>query len=237
VRPLAVLFALVTLAARAAEQAPRIVPRVILAVYDSHYQKDVRDTRIHRLLEMPLNHLGLVVRYQDRNQGLPKPEQLRDVRGILTWFQSDSMERPAEFLSWAAAAIDAGKRFVVIGDLSVAKNLKGQATETGMINGFLAKLGLRVEGWVPVTYKVRMLYKDPAMMDFERPLPPVLPPFDRVRPIDSRVKVHLLARQGGDPGADSALVVTGPHGGYAASGYTHFASYRQDQLQWYLNPF
>jgi polysaccharide biosynthesis protein PelA len=237
VRYLALLLAFLTAASAAEERAPRVVPRVILAVYDSHYQRDVRDTRIHRLLEMPLNHLGLVVRYQDRNQGLPAPEQMRDVRGILTWFQSDAMERPAEFLSWAAAAIDAGKRFVVIGDLSVARDLQGQATQTALINRFLAKLGLRVEDWVPVTYNVRIAYKDPAMMDFERQLPAVLPPFDRVRPIDSRVNVHLLARRGGDHRTDSALVVTGPHGGYAASGYTHFASYSQDQLQWYLNPF
>jgi polysaccharide biosynthesis protein PelA len=222
------------------------LPRVILAIYDSRYQKDVRDTRIHRLLEMPLNHLGLIVRYQDRNAGLPPPERMRDVRGIITWFQSDSMQNPEEFLAWAETAIDAGKRFVVLGDLSVARNLQGQATQTELINRFLAKLGLRTDNWVPVTYDVRIVYKDPLMMDFERPLPAALPAFDSVKVIDRSARVHLLARKGNDPGTDSALVVTGPHGAYAANGYTHFATYTAPEdnsqtgeahLQWYLNPF
>jgi len=156
---------------------------------------------------------------------------MRDVRGILIWFQSAAMEKPAEFLSWATAAIDAGKRLVVIGDLSVASGLEGQPPQAALLNSLLGRLGLRVEDWIPVTYNVRIAYKDPAIMDFERRLPVVLPPFDRVRPIDKRVRVHLLARRGNDPGTDSVLVATGPHGGYAANGYTHFASYRQDQLQ------
>jgi polysaccharide biosynthesis protein PelA len=218
-------------------EAPRAVPRVILAIYDSHYTRDVRDTRIHRLLEMPLNHLGLIVRYQDRNKGLPALDQMQDVRGILTWFRSDPMENPAEFLAWAGAAIDAGKRFVVLGDLSITGNLPSEAAGAALLNGFLGKLGLRSENWTPVTYNVRIIYKDPAMIDFERPLPTVLPPFESVKPIDAHVRVHLAVRRAGDPATDSALVVTGPHGGYVASDYTHFASYRQDQLQWYLNPF
>jgi polysaccharide biosynthesis protein PelA len=237
VRSLALLVALANSLASGAERDPRIVPRVILAVYDSQYQREVRDTRIHQLLEMPLNHLGLVVRYLDWKQGLPAPEEMRDVRGIVAWFQPGAMQRPAGFLSWATAAIDAGKRFVVIGDLSVASGPEGQPKQIALLNRFLAKLGLRVEDWVPVTYDVRIAYKDPKMMDFERQLPAVLPPFDRVRTIDNRVRVHLLARRSRDAGTDSALVVTGPHGGYAATGYTHFAGYRQDQLQWYINPF
>ena len=226
--------------------ASYIVPRVILAIYDSRYQKDVRDTRIHRLLEMPLNHLGLVVRYQDRNSGLPAPERMQDVRGIVSWFQSDAMQDPVEFLNWAERAIDAGKKFVVFGDLSVTRNLRGQVTQTASINHFLAKLGLRADDWVPVTYNWHISRKDPAMMDFERRLPPILPPFDSVKPIDSKVRVHLAARRGNDFETDSALVVTGPHGAFAASGYTHFATSPPPEasaqtgeaaFQWYINPF
>jgi polysaccharide biosynthesis protein PelA len=225
---------------------PRPVPRVILAVYDSRYQKDISDTRIHRLLEMPLNHLGLVVRYHDRNTGLPSLAEMQDVRGILTWFQSDMMKNPAEFLAWAETAIDAGKRFVVIGDLSVSRNLQGQSTQTELINHFLAKIGLRAEDWTPVTYDVRIVYKDLGMMDFERALPSALPPFDRVKAIDPHVRAHLVARRGNDPTTDSPLIATGPRGGYIANGYTHFATYPPPEansqsgevhLQWYLNPF
>lgn len=233
------VFALLsaTVHAELPSAAIRPVPRTILAVYDGRLHKDPRDTRIHRLLEMPLNHLGLVVRYCDRNAGLPPVASLRDVRGIVTWFQTDSMERPEEFLTWAESAIDAGKRFVAVGGLSAGKDLRGRVTPTSAVNHFLAKLGLRTENWTPVTYDQRVVYKDPAVMDFERPLPAVLPPFDRMRPIDPRVRSHLIVRRGTDASTDSHLVVTGPHGGWVADGYTHFASYRQDQSQWYVNPF
>jgi polysaccharide biosynthesis protein PelA len=235
---LALLFLIAGCAnAGLAESNARPAPRAILAIYDSKYQKDVRDTRIHRLLEMPLNHLGLVVQYQDLNRGLPSVSQMREIRGVLTWFQSDAMERPAEFLSWAEAVIDAGKRFVVIGDLSVGRDLQGRMTPVPVINRFLAKLGVRTENWTPVTYDVQVVYKDPLLMDFERPLPAVLPPFDRVKLVDPNVRSHLILRQRHDPNTDSHLVVTGPHGGLIANGYTHFASYSQDRLQWYVNPF
>ncbi|MBV9507861.1 MAG: hypothetical protein JO323_22960 [Acidobacteriia bacterium] len=211
--------------------------RVVLALYDSHYQKDVRDTPIHRLLEMPLNHLGLVVQYHDLSEGLPTAQELSGVRGIVTWFQSDSMEDPARFLTWASAAIDAGKRFVVLGDLSVGRSRRGDVTDIKLVQGFLAKLGLQAVQWTPVTYDVKIVFQDPALMNFERPLPAVLPPYDGVKVIAPGIRVHLMARKRGDPNTDSALVVTGPHGGYVAKGYTHFANFSQDRLQWYLNPF
>ncbi len=235
----ALLFALLAVPTWAAEPTPaaRPLPRTILAVYDGHIHKDPRDTRIHRLLEMPLNHLGLVVRYQDINGGLPDAGTLPDVRGVLTWFISGSMAHPEEYLAWAESVIDSGKRFVVIGDLGVGQDLQGHVTPAPVVNRFLAKLGLRTADWTPVTYDQRVVYKDPAMMDFERPLPLVLPPFDRMQPVDPGVRSHLIVRRGSDRSTDSHLVVTGPHGGWVADGYTHFASYQQDRFQWYLNPF
>jgi len=234
---IALAFATGSIHAGSRPPALREVPRTILVVYDGHQYKDVRDTGTHRLFEMPLNHLGLVVRYRDLRSGLPPADQMRDVRGILAWFRAESVERPEEFLAWADGAIDAGKRFVIVGDLSFGKNVHDRAAATTALNHFLAKLGLATENWTGVTYDQRVVYKDPAVMEFERPLPVILPPFERVRPIDPRVRSHLIVRHGNDKTTDSHLVVTGPHGGWVANGYTHFASYRQDQLQWYLNPF
>jgi hypothetical protein len=216
----------------------RPVRRTILAVYDSAQYRDVRDTRIHRLLEMPLNHLGMVVRYHDLRTGLPPMGELEDVRGIVTWFRGDSMPHPIEFLQWGEAAIDSGRRFVVIGGLSASKDDQGQVTPVAAINRFFAKIGIRIENWTPVTYNQRIVYRDSELMGFERPLPTVLPPFDRMRIIDPQVRSHLTVRRdNGDPATESALIVTGPHGGWVEVGYSHFANDSQDRLQWYINPF
>jgi hypothetical protein len=217
---------------------PRPLPRVVLALYDRAQSRDVRDTRIHRLLEMPLNHLGLVVRYQDVNGALPPPEQLEDVRGIVTWFQADTMAHPVTFLKWAERMIDSGKRFVVMGYLGAGKDGQGRTTPVTLVNEFYARLGLRVENWTSVTYDQRVVYRDPAMIGFERPLPFPLPSFDRMRIVDSQVRGHLaVGRRNGDRADDAPLVVTGPHGGWIEVGYTHFASNSQDRFQWYINPF
>lgn len=228
----------VCFAAGANPQEARPLRRTILAVYNSAQYRDVRDTRIHRLLEMPLNHLGMVVRYHDLQTGLPPVEQLDDVRGIVTWFRSDSMPHPAEFLEWGERLIDNGKRFVVIGDLSVSKDNQGNVTPVSLMNRFFLKLGIRIDNWTPVTYNQRIVYQDPALIGFERPLPLVLPEFDRMRIIDPQVRSHLtVQRADGDPTTMGSLVVTGPHGGWIEVGYTHFASGSQDKLQWYVNPF
>ena len=215
----------------------RPVPRTILVLYDSGIHKDVRDTRIHHLFEMPLNHLGLIVRYHDVVSGFPPLAKMQDVRGILAWFRSDSVGHPLELLAWAERAIDAGKRFVIIGELNAGQDLQGHPAPASATNRFLAKLGLETENWTAVTYDLQVVYKDPALIGFERPLPVVLPRFDRVRLIDPKVRSHLIVRRGNDAATEGNLVVTGPHGGWVANGYTHFANFRQDQLQWYINPF
>ena len=152
------------------------VPRKILALYDSTYEKEVCESKIHRLAEMPLNHLGLVVEYLDVNGPLPSLQELKDVRGILTWFQSDTMSNPSGFLNWAEATIDAGKRFVILGELSVSRDPQNRLTPIPIINRFLAKLGLQTDGdWNHITYDCRIAFKDPRIVEFERPLRGVFP--------------------------------------------------------------
>ena len=235
----ALVIAAVTFHADAAI-GPEVQPlrRVVLALYDSDQYKEVRDTRIHRLLEMPLNHLGMIVRYQDINAGLPSTEQMADVRGVVTWFRTDSMRHPVAFLKWGERAIDSGRRFVVIDYLGASKDGHGRLTPVPLVNEFFARLGLRAEDWTSVTYDQRVVYQNPVMIGFERPLPVRLPAFDRMRIADPAVRSHLtIGRKDADRSKDGAIVVTGPHGGWVATGYTHFASAAQDRFQWYINPF
>src|SRR5439155_20041374 len=87
--------------APAAAATPRPLPRPILPLYDSSYDQEIQDTPIHQIVEMLLNHLGLIVIYHDINKGLPGLEEMQDVRGVITWFESDAMVDPLGFLAWA----------------------------------------------------------------------------------------------------------------------------------------
>ena len=229
---------LVLVCARPSYATAQEIPRSILALYDSRYDEEIAFTPTHMMAEMPLNHLGLKVRYHDVNRPLPSLEQMEDVRGILTWFQSDDMADPLGFLTWAEAAIDAGKRFVVIGDLSTSRDLDGNLIPVEDVNRFWSRVGLRSQNeFNNITYDWQIVYRDTEVMEFERSLTGVLPGFSSMKQNDPRLRVHLSVRRGNDARTDSVLAATGPNGGYVGSGYTHFADTESVQRRWYLNPF
>jgi polysaccharide biosynthesis protein PelA len=215
------------------------VPRTILALYDSRYDKETRYLPIHQIAEMPLNHLGLLVRYQDINKPLPGIEEMQDVRGVLTWFRSDQMADPAGFLKWLERAMDAGKKLVVIGDLSASFDLHKKLTPPEALDRVWSRLGLKTDHlWTTTTYDWEISRKDSTMVEFERALKGVLPGFPTIQRLDSRVNSYLSVRENHPPRTEVDLITIGPSGAYAATGYVHFSTTEDSgQRQWYLNPF
>jgi polysaccharide biosynthesis protein PelA len=214
------------------------LPRTVLAFYNSKDEPEIRLTRIHRVVEMPLNHLGLIVRYRDINSGLPSLREMEPVLGIVTWFLSDAMPDPEAFIHWTASAVNSGKKLVVMGDLGLSRNYQGRQTALTSINHFLSTIGLRNEwNWTRITYDAQFVYKDRQMVEFERPLTGVLPPFYVIKKVDPRAKSYLVLRRGNYPETESHLVVVSPNGGYVADGYTIYRSPETHRMQLYLNPF
>ena len=222
--------------AAAAVETP--VPRVVLALYDGEINSEPKLTRIHQMAEMPLNHLGLMVRYHDITQGLPAEAALEGVRGVLTWFRSERvMEDPGAYLQWATDVAETGRRFVIFGSLGFAADTKGKPTDRAAMDRFLKAVGMQITGgWKPITYDVGVRHKDPRMVEFERPLGIVLPPFEALRPIDPDARSYLVLQWGGAAARKQAHVVfVTPRGGYAASEYE--AIWNKDVRQWRINPF
>ncbi|MGH6983331.1 MAG: polysaccharide deacetylase family protein [Stellaceae bacterium] len=214
------------------------VPRTILALYDSRFVKRWYDTNIPQMAEMPLNYLGLVVRHVDIAKGLPDPDTLPDVRGVITWFAFNGMQDPRAYLAWAEKMVAAGKKFVIIGDPGFLQDGAGHDVPLATVNQFMAMLGLRVEdNYIRFTYDADILKKDTSMVGFERKLKGVLPPFDVIRPIDSQVTSFLVMERKGLPETKSHLVTVGPHGGMVAEGYAVHFEPDGVHRQWLLNPF
>jgi hypothetical protein len=214
------------------------VPRTILVLYNSAYGAETKFLPVHEVAEMPLNHLGLVVHYWDIQSGLPKPDQMKDVRGILTWFRDDAMNDPAGFLKWCEAAVDAGKKFIVIGDIGVTRDFRNRLTPLAAMNRFWAKIGFQsTDNWTGITYDWKIVHKDQAMVEFERKLPGTLPAFIGMKIIDPGVKSYLTIRHANDPGTDTPLVALGKSGGYISGDYVHYFNVDTHSRLWYLNPF
>ncbi|MFO1523841.1 MAG: hypothetical protein U1G05_17800 [Kiritimatiellia bacterium] len=188
---------------------------------------------------MPLNHLGLVLDYHNVRDGLPAPESLAGVRGVLIWFdQGRCSAGPEALLAWCEGVAATGRKLVVIGDLPLETALGCAPVGKDRLVRFWSALGLRwADNSVDITYDVEVLHKSPALVEFERPLPPDLPPFAITRAIGDGAVSHLRVRKKGDPATESDLVVTSPAGGYIAANYLGYQDQDGTFLQLYVNPF
>ena len=212
------------------------VPRTIITFYDSKENPDIRLTRSHRYVEMPLNHLGLKFKFLDINEPLPPLKDLKDIRGVFTWFESDRMPNPSEFLHWADRLLDKNIKWVIFGNLGVGADMQGKKTPRPLVNRYLSRLGLGTqENWKPITYDVKLTYNDKRMLGFERPYKGVLPPFPQVYRLNETTTAILSASWGKNHATKSDLIVIGPQGGYAAPGYSIYE--HDDFHQWHLDPF
>ncbi|MBM3542684.1 MAG: hypothetical protein FJX51_11615, partial [Alphaproteobacteria bacterium] len=149
------LAAFLVLAASAGARAAE-VPRVVLGLYDGGLVP-YRFSQIHQMAEMPLNHLGLVVRPHDVREPLPPIERMPEVRGVLTAFTMDAaFADPETYLAWIERALAAGKRVVVLNYVGVDRARDGRAVPPARVNRAFAGLGLRfTRDTVGLTYSVR----------------------------------------------------------------------------------
>jgi polysaccharide biosynthesis protein PelA len=234
------LLASTALQAAGASAGPQPVPRVIVALYDSVEMGDPRSTVIHAIAEMPLNHLGLIVRFHDIRSGLPMPTSLAGVRGVLTWFGDDAMPDPRAYLRWLEAVSRRGIPIAVVGSIGASRDERGAATSFDDINRTLGLLGWRLDGgWHTTTYAARYLVRDDRLIGFERPLPAVVPPYARVTATARDARVVVRVAVDGRPGTTSDVVIVTGRGGYIAPGYAYFDDHADDRRfrQWYVNPF
>ncbi|HYH38320.1 MAG TPA: hypothetical protein VD860_08885 [Azospirillum sp.] len=234
-RVLAVLLLLLLTAVPAAAQT---VPRTVLALYDGREEPKIKQSRIHSMAEMPLNHLGLTVAYWDVANGLPDPAAYPDLRGVVTWFASEPFEDPAAYVAWLGTVLDRGVRIAVFGQYGVRAARGGKAMPMALVNRFLRHFGLfDDEGYSDLTYRSRAVVQDPALVGFERGLDGVLPGYPRLRLVDGRFTSHLIMRRADDPATDSHLIVTGPSGGLVTEGYARFFDPESLRKRWIIDPF
>jgi hypothetical protein len=215
------------------EFSGRPVKRDILALFDSRYEKLPHESRIHKFAEMPLNYLGYRVVYYDVNGRLPSSADLGRYRGILTWFV-EPLRRPEAIVAWIDQAVGQGLRYVVIGEVAPPD----PAALLGPVNRILARIGLNhTGGYVDLTYKAKIVQKDPEMMDFERPVDKALPGFPMVTAVSPDTRVHLGIETPAGSGTVAAVVATGPGGGFASQDFSIFYEPATDRERWTLNPF
>jgi polysaccharide biosynthesis protein PelA len=216
------------------EFSGRTVKRHVLALYDSRQEGAPHLTRIHKLAEMPLNHLGYIVTYHDVNAPLPTGEALKPYRAVLTWFV-EPLAKPASYVIWLDAVTALGLKYVMVGEIAPREADEMMPT----INRVLARIGLQHAGnFVDLTYRTKVVLQDPDMIGFEQKIDKVIPGFPVVELRSRSARSHLTmeTQTVGGP-ATSVVVATSDNGGFAAQNYTVTLDPNTDRLGWLLNPF
>lgn len=239
------ILALVTAVLAAPSQAQELaqeraqeLQRTVLALYDGDAGNAVDETRIHRIAEMPLNHMGYRLIYHDIATGMPEHSDSGTFDHVLTWFDRPiALERA--LLDWARREVARGTRFAILGD----PGLRDHGGTGEFATAYLRLFGLRNDGFVSVTYSSRVTQIDDAFVGFEHPLDPVLDPFPLLSPLDAGLDT-LLAIETDYQGErrESSIITIGPNGGYAPLDYILFEEDsledpQQGRVKWILNPF
>jgi hypothetical protein len=219
----------------AATQESIPVKREILALYDGAQEGSAELSRIHRFAELPLNHLGFIVKFRDVGKGLPSLAEMERYRGVITWF-AGAIANSDAYLAWANQVSRKNLRYVILGHIGVAPDTANLL----VVNRLLGTIGVRYTGdYVMPTLGTRIVYKDPGLMEFECSLDSVLPDYPVIAATGPGTRIGLMLETPASDGRrSSVLVAVGGRGGYAAFGY-EFCHQRPPLYlgKWLLNPF
>ena len=224
------------------DEYPRPVDREILVLCQKP-ETEIQYEPAHLLAEMPLNHLGLTLRYHNIEKELPTLTKDDGIRGILTCYQAGArFDDPIAYLDWCRSAVDMGKKFVILGDPGFLEDKKGLDTPPLAMNRFLRKLGISTSGdWTALTYDIDVIESTEEIIGFERDLNQVFPPFLHMHVANRKATTHLRVRRETDDETECDLIVTSTTGGYAAPDYYLYRQSRvdgsHDVRQWHINPF
>ncbi len=214
------------------------VPRTIIALYDSRSNEQPFNTKIHQLAEMPLNHLGLKLRYHDIHEALPASDSLLGLRGILLWLPSSGVPHPNALLHWLIKQAEDGRKIVVMGSHGFEKNEKGELADKNLIAKFWEILGLRKTGrWSSVTFDLELHAKDENMVAYERPFLGMLPPFPELQMIDPSMASYASVTNTSEDRKISDVITIGSKGSYVAPGYATITINSGKKRYWFLNPY
>ena len=213
------------------------VPREVLALTSTKQDdrsKGIVD-HVHEFLELPLNHLGLVVRSRRFRDGEPGDVDPTKVRAILTFFRGTE-ECPDWLWPWLhRQAKHPALRFVHMGSLQPLGRSTGPGGGAARLQTWLARFGLDwVESVVEDPLRVKLQLQERCCFE--------------ARPVFTRAHLGLRSRSAhndpwlattlrDDAGDESHPVVTGPWGGVALDPYIFRIATTDDEFRWFIDPF
>ncbi len=213
--------------------------RKVIAFYDNKVVKKLSESPTHLYAEFPLNHVGLEVIHWPVSVPLPTQDDLKEVTGILTWFQREgAVPNSKLFCDWLSKQMSQGKKVVIMDNPGFfhgpKKNLLSASCKK-----MLKTLGVTYgKESYDNPFLLNITTTDKEIVGFERKRN-LIDPIEYISLSASRddVRTHFGVSIKNEPESESSLVMTSPRGGLA---YTHALQYHNKAINspvWYLNPF
>ncbi|MCP4446445.1 MAG: hypothetical protein GY811_14030 [Myxococcales bacterium] len=228
--------------------------RRLLALYDSNETIEEEDDHenitlrpidsevamVHRLGELPLNHLGLVLDYHDVNTGtLPDTAEMEKYLGVISWFDDNKMREPDAYLQWLALQAQEGRRVVVMEYLGAFTDLKGKASDPALVQSAYESIGGSHQGnWTDDSSLIAVVETDTEMMGFEQALPSRFEQYEHYKTKDTS-KVYLKLERTDIEDSASSVAWSSPTGGFVmpSIAFTETRLGERYVLRWLINPF
>jgi len=234
-------FAAVLLIAMLPVDLPAAMPlsRKVLVFFDGAAGQSVQENIVFQDGQTILNYFGLLPDYRDVNdRPLPDDKTMSLYRGIITTFSAIINQDPETFLGWLNRQIDADRKVVVLGTLGAGATPDVAPELKKLVHKTYTNLGLKYGGDLTVSQPlIRFVDKDPNGVEFERKYPLFPESYEKFTPIDKNVKVYLSIQRIDRQKSFSAVIVTGPAGGFAHEDFIAWVDPVSFRRQWFLNPF
>ncbi len=225
---------LLLLAAAASSQEEK---RVVIALFDgaAHRLNFDFDDPVHQVLEMPLNHLGMVVRRHDIRQGPPPDAWLADARAVLTLFTG--VGGAPDWLWPYLRSKPEGLRIVHVGDVGPLLRPEGGPHDPAPLTRWLEAFGLAYDDRYregPVGVEVAYRSKELCALEAD---PRGLALHRGPRNLSTSNRAWVTTRNLLAAGEERTPVVTGPWGGLALDPWVVSMGDDNEERRWHLDPF
>jgi hypothetical protein len=218
-----------------------LVPRKILAIYDSRDEPELAYAGLHRSAQMVLEHLGCVVTYWDVAGPVPLPSHadMAQYRGVIVQLWRKEQPRAAELIEWLVAEVKAGRKLVMTGTLWPVKDTltKSEIPEE-LLNRYKAAIGFDTNDYYTENPALlEYAHKNKMAVDYERRLPINPPLHPSMHAIRAPTETIISVRRKGMPQSESPVAAITKSGGVLLEPYFLYRKPNSDFKQWYIDPF
>ncbi len=196
--------------------------KTILGLYKSSEGKTAKNNEINTYLSGIIRNMGLRLEYWDIDTKIPRADDLKQVRAVITWFETDGMKDPEHYLEFLSSLTASGRKLVVIGSLGAYVDGVGRTNvKLPLINAALAGLGITYLGKLSEDPAViSIAFKDPEICEYKAEQE-VMSAADFLwfSAADKELTTYLSVKNTNTNQAPSPVIASNANGGFALSGY------------------